>query len=77
MSSLSFKRFMQKLCNYDNACDRTQLIALPHALAEAHNPALGIPDPFRFLGNCPTYLSPNSTLSFASHLGQNVGLGEG
>ena len=65
---------MQKLCNYDKDCDMTQLIALPHALAEAHNPALGILDLF---GKLPTYLSPNSTLSFVCHLGQNVGLGEG
>ena len=28
-------------------------------------------------GKLPTYLSPNSTLTFATHLGQNVGLGEG
>ena len=35
-------------------------------------------DQFRFQGNYPpTHPSPNSTLTFASHLGQNVGLGEG
>ena len=28
-------------------------------------------------GKLPTYPSPNSTLTFASHLGQNGGLGEG
>ena len=32
---------------------------------------------FRFLGKLPTQSSPNSTLTFASHLGQNIGLGEG
>ena len=32
----------------------------------------------RFLGKClPTYPSPKSTLTLTSHLGQNVGLGEG
>ena len=28
-------------------------------------------------GKLPTYPSPKSTLTFTSHLGQNVGLGEG
>ena len=32
---------------------------------------------FRFLGKLPTYPSPNSTLTFASHLGKNVGFREG
>ena len=31
----------------------------------------------QFSGKLPTYLSPNSKLTFASHLGQNFGLGEG
>ena len=30
-----------------------------------------------FLGKLPTYPFPNSTLKLTSHLGQNVGLGEG
>ena len=34
-------------------------------------------DQFRFLGKLPTYPSPKPTLSLTSHLGQNVGLGEG
>ena len=33
------------------------------------------PDQFRFMGNCPP--TPPLTLTFASHLGQNVGLREG
>ena len=28
-------------------------------------------------GKLPTYPSPNPTLTLTSHLGQNVGLGEG
>ena len=76
VSSLSFKRFMRKLCNCDNDCerDRNHYIA---SLAGAHNPALGVPDLFQVSGKLPTYLSPNSTLSFASHLGQIFGLGKG
>ena len=34
---------------------------------------IGKTDQFRFLGNCP----PKLTLTLSSHLGQNVGLGEG
>ena len=30
-----------------------------------------------FSGNLPTYSSPKPTLTLTSHLGQNVGLGEG
>ena len=31
----------------------------------------------QFPGKLPTYSSPKSTLTLTSHLGQNVGLGEG
>ena len=34
-------------------------------------------DQFRFLSKLPTYPSPKPTLSLTSHLGHNVGLGEG
>ena len=34
-------------------------------------------DHYTFLGKLPTYPSPKPTLSLKSHLGQNVGLGEG
>ena len=34
-------------------------------------------DQCRFLGNCPLYPSPKTTLTLTSHLGQNVGLGKG
>ena len=34
-------------------------------------------DHYTFLGKLPTYPSPKPTLPLTSHLGQNVGLGEG
>ena len=34
-------------------------------------------DHYTFLGKLPTYPSPKPTLTRTSHLGQNVGLGEG
>ena len=34
-------------------------------------------DHYTFLGKLPTYPSPKPTLTLTSHLGQNVGLGEG
>jgi len=34
-------------------------------------------DHYIFPGKLPTYPSPKPTLTFTSHLGQNVGLGEG
>ena len=34
-------------------------------------------DHHTFLGKLPTHLSPKPTLTLTSHLGQNVGLGEG
>ena len=34
-------------------------------------------DHYTFLGKVPTYPSPKPTLTLTSHLGQNVGLGEG
>ena len=40
-------------------------------------PLLGIMDQFKFLGNCPPTPPLSQHSNLPSHLGQNVGLGEG
>ena len=49
---------------------------LPHSASVSKHKEMSSGQ-FRFVGNCPTYPSPNSTLTFASQLGQNVGFGRG
>ena len=39
--------------------------------------AVGVSDQCRFLGNCSPTPPPKSTLTLTSHLGHNVGFGEG